>query len=296
YWNFARVIPEGRPGGHFDFRFTSAIPVNRQPLPAGFAVFKSRCQRRQSAAFETGATLLGLAGLVGGGKQRGIQTQGHNQGHVQAPTPSQQLQNRVRTIGDKNQDPFGRPAFDLEDNLLGPVRQVLGLASARLIIAGRRSQDRQKRKGPNSAGPRYVGQQLHTEPAQAAGFIEDALAGAGPITVNAAGGDASAPTPLNGFVHAEDQGPGGPKSLDQLLEQPLCGSQRRPLCPIEDSVVVLEMNCVTQAQHAQDGTDGALTRSQNSSQQEALGIRPDSCREQRRKGLQQAHQIRTLIK
>ena len=60
-------------------------------------------------------------------------------------------------------------------------------------------------------------------------------------------------------------------------------------------MLILEMNQAAQTQHAEDGADGAFARSQDRAPQEGLGIRPDTDGEQRRKGLQRSHEIRTLI-
>src|SRR6266545_4605259 len=64
---------------------------------------------------------------------------------------------------------------------------------------------------------------------------------------------------------------------------------------IEHAVIVLEVNQIAQAQHTEDGTDGAFARRQKGAQQESLGIRPDARGEQRGKGLQEPHEIRRGI-
>ena len=144
---------------------------------------------------------------MGGPKQRGIQAYGHNQGDPQPLAPSQQFEHGISTIGHKDQTALGRPASDLQDDLLGPIRQVLRLAPPALIITGRRSQGRQKRQGPDFLRPRHPDQQLHTEPAQAAGFVGDRLARTGGIAVNAPSGDPPTPASLN-----KTSGPRVPKA------------------------------------------------------------------------------------
>src|SRR5207248_7403753 len=119
---------------YFDFPFTLSIPINPNLFPLGFATFKPSRKLGQRWAFETGATGLAEAWLWGGSKQIGIQTQRRDQGHLQALAESQKLQHRIRAIGQKNQGSTRRPARDLQDDLLGPIRQFFGLAASLFII------------------------------------------------------------------------------------------------------------------------------------------------------------------
>ena len=191
---------------------------------------------------------------------------------------------------------MGSPAFDLQDDLLGPVDQFLGLPASLFIITRGRGQDAQKRQPPDSLRPGNLGQQLHAQPAQATGLIGDRLAGAGRISVDAPGRDAPAPPTLDRFIQTKDQGTGLAKGQNQLVEQKTSPHAGGPLRPIEHPVVILELDDRAQAQHAQDGTDRPFAGCQDGSEQQFLSIRPNATGKERSEGLKKTDRFRTRMK
>lgn len=118
-----------------------------------------------------------------------------------------QFQDRVATISHHHQGSVGQPTTQLEDNLPGPVGEFLGPPALALVVALPGGQGGEHRQGPDPLHPGDEGQPHQTNPAQAAGFDQVAVAGVYRIPVDTPGANAPTPRALQGLVHAEDQRP-----------------------------------------------------------------------------------------
>ena len=90
--------------------------------------------------------------------------------------------------------------------------------------------------------PGHLAQPHQGDPAQTTGFDHLGAAGTHRITVNAQSADATAPTPLQGFVDAEDQGAiAAIQVLEQQYQQNTRGRTGRPHRPVEHLMVAGEV-------------------------------------------------------
>jgi hypothetical protein len=78
------------------------------------------------------------------------------------------------------------------------------------------------------------------------------------VAVAAFGFDFGAAPPLNRFINPKDGLPFRLESGDQQAEQDLANWQNGPSRLIQDSMMVLKMNLLTCAHHAQASCDGAF--------------------------------------
>ena len=107
-------------------------------------------------------------------------------------------------VADEDDVAVGQPAAELERPLAGPVGQQLVPAAVLAIGALRRREQGQHWQGFHHTCPRDRRQHHETQPTQAAGLDEMAMAGADGITVDATRGDLAAPPAFDGIIHPDD--------------------------------------------------------------------------------------------
>jgi hypothetical protein len=202
----------------------------------------------------------------------------------------QQLQGRVGRVSDDDQRAVGEPAPELADHLAAPVGERLVTPAALPVVAFGRCQHRQERQGPDAPGPGDRRQELHRDPAQAAGLDKVRFARPHRIPIDAFGGDLGAAAPLDGLIQAHDnrvvrrqEGP------HQHPEPDPAQGPAGPSGAVEHAVIILKLPLAAQAQHPQDRGDGPLARRQNGAEEQDLGPLPHPVAEDRRKGAHDAY-------
>jgi hypothetical protein len=97
----------------------------------------------------------------------GIQAQPCDAGHAPARQRGEQLQGGKAHVGHKHQLALREPTANLQDNLTGPVGELLVALPMLAARALEGRQGGQERQGPGPGGPRDRGQQHQADPAQA---------------------------------------------------------------------------------------------------------------------------------
>ena len=133
--------------------------------------------------------------------------------------------------------------------------------------------------------PGHLAQPHQGDPAQTTGFDHLGAAGTHRITVNAQSADATAPTPLQGFVDAEDQGAiAAIQVLEQQYQQNTRGRTGRPHRPVEHLMVAGEVAVIAATHDPQRRGHRALAWRQYRAHQQHLRFAPGWVAEQRCEG------------
>jgi hypothetical protein len=106
------------------------------------------------------------------------------------------------------------------------------------------------------------------------------MAGAHGVPVDAFGGDALAPAPLDGLIDAEQQRTGRGEGGHQQAQQHATHREARPARPVQDAMVALEAGGLRQPQHPQRGGDRPFARSEQRAGHQHEHARPDAAAEQ----------------
>jgi len=135
------------------------------------------------------------------------------------------------------------------------------------ISLGRRQRS-QERQSPDAPGPGDLRQDHDREPAQAARLDEMAMAGAGWIAVNSAGGNLGTPASLQRVVQADNDGPARNEGADQQAKQASCGLAAGPTAAIKYAVIVGEMRILVQTSNAKRGCQGPASGAEHGTDQQ----------------------------
>ena len=174
----AGVMPERGAGGDVDAAFGAAIPaIDPDPMPGCGGIGQPVQQARQASAFDPPspecARLARGSGLI----QTGVEPQPRD--HAQVPTHvAQEFDRGKAAVPHRDDAPSWQPSYRLQQPLPSPVGQLLmPLATLPGVALGGREHG-QERQSPDATSPGHWGEQHHTQPAQAAGLDEVAVAGA----------------------------------------------------------------------------------------------------------------------
>jgi hypothetical protein len=95
------------------------------------------------------------------------------------------------------------------------------------------------------------------------------------VTVDAFGFDFGAAPPLNRVVKPKDELPFRLEPGDQQAEQDLASRQSRPSGSMQDSMMVLKMDLLALAHHAQASCDRAFASGKKSPNQQHFDVFPN---------------------
>ena len=150
-----------------------------------------------------------------------------------------------------------------------------------LVIAFRGRQHGEKRQGPVPTGPGDVSQPHQGHPTQPTGLDGVTPTGAHGISVDPQGADPWTLAALQGLVDAEDQRAiASVQMLEQQPEQDIGCLQWRPGCPVQHVMVASIVSITAEPHDPQRRRHRALTRCQDRTHQQHLGLAPSPVLEQ----------------
>jgi hypothetical protein len=179
-----------------------------------------------------------------------------------------------------------QPAFGLQKHLPGPVGQLLVSSFALFVVTFRRSQHRQEGQRPGLLRPWNSCQQHQTQPAQATGFDEVAVARTDRISVNPFRFDLLSPATLEGIIQTHHHWSTNGKCSHQQSQQQTAGFPARPDGSVEHSMKILKVLFAPQSHNPQNGSHRPLSRRQDGPQQQDLNMLPYSLGKKSGKGRQ----------
>jgi len=113
------------------------------------------------------------------------------------------------------------------------------------------------------------------------------LAGAHWVAIDTASGDRGTASALNGLINADDdRSIVGDEGAQEEHEEEFAQTARGPGGAAEDTMIVLEVELMAEAHDAQSRGDGALTRSENGTDEQDLGMFPGAFAEDSGEGVQ----------
>lgn len=171
--------------------------------------------------------------------------------------------NGEAAVADEHDITPWQPAAKLEDALPGPVGQQL--VPAPPLVVGPLGGCKQGQHGQRLDGtrPRKGRQHHETQPAQATGFYEMAMAGAHGIAIDAACSDPGPPPAFDCIIHPDHHGPCRDEAIDDHPQHPSRHRAGIPSGTVENLVKAREVSRLGASGHPQASADGPFTRGQH---------------------------------
>ena len=284
-WIVARFIPNAGLSVALQCSLATTLPrLDRKFFPPRLGILKTLLRSATARPFHAWSPIL--SGLAGRGwvPQLGIQAQSRDPTGVwRLAHLREQIKHGKTAVTDKDQTAIRQPAGQPSNALQGPRGQLLMFPPAFKLLALRRTQYRQERQPPATAGPRERDQQPPAEPAQATGFDEMRMRRSHRVAVNPLGFEVLSAPSFKRVVKAENKFAGWRQRRKQQSQQdPACG-QGRPARTMQDSLLVDETFRLAQSPDTQASRHGALTRGKDRSNQQDFGVPPNALGEQGRK-------------
>src|SRR5579871_212016 len=274
----AGSMPEGHCAAVLDLPGLTAVPAKRAALPPCVLIQEPLGQAFLSCSFlglwTPLAAWLGSRFIV----ECGVQPQPRDQGNLLIFTAFRQFHTSVSTVAYEHDLALRIPAADLAHQGPGPLGGTAMCSAELFATLLREERHGQEGQCPWSAAPRCVDEHTDHQPADTKREGYSVGRGAYGIPEHALIDDLLATPPLQGVVDEQDQWRTlRHKRTDNQAQQNAAHHKSRPARTVEHPMIAGEILSIPTTNRTQARGDGAISRRQDSSEDERAHSLEDGC-------------------